>query len=77
MAQIAELNDAVLKEDDANYLYKKDEYTPEDEEEQAQESKPEKAEKSRPQPKNSAGVVQDGFEVPVFLEGEENVIKIN
>ena len=77
MAQIAELNDAILKEDDANYLYKKDEYTPEDEEEQAQESKPEKAEKSRPQPKNSAGVVQDGFEVPVFLEGEENVIKIN
>lgn len=77
MAQIAELNDTILKEDDANYLYKKDEYTGEDEEEQAQETKTEKTEKPKSQPKNAADVVKDGFEVPVFLEGEENVIKIN
>ncbi len=71
MAQIAELNDTILKEDDANYLYKKDEYTGEDEEETPEESKPVKS-----KPQNTADVVEDGFELPVFLEGEENVIKI-
>ncbi|MGN0808263.1 MAG: SMC-Scp complex subunit ScpB [Candidatus Coproplasma sp.] len=70
MAQIAELNDTILKEDDTNYLYKKDEYTGEDEE---VESAP-KPEKKKQQ--TSADVVEDGFELPVFLEGEENVIKI-
>lgn len=71
MAQIAELNDTILKEDDANYLYKKDEYTGEDEEEKREQPKSEKG-----KPKSSADVVEDGFELPVFLEGEENVIKI-
>lgn len=70
MAQIAELNDTILKEDDTNYLYKKDEYTGEDEE---TESAP-KPEKKKQQ--STADVVEDGFELPVFLEGEENVIKI-
>lgn len=72
MAQIAELNDTILKEDDANYLYKKDVYTGEDEEQPPAETpKPEKK-----KAKSSTDVVEDGFELPVFLAGEENVIKI-
>lgn len=72
MAQIAELNDTILKEDDANYLYKKDVYTGEDEEQlPAETPKPEKK-----KDKSSTDVVEDGFELPVFLAGEENVIKI-
>lgn len=72
MAQIAELNDTILKEDDANYLYKKDVYTGEDEEQPPAEApKPEKK-----KAKSSTDVVEDGFELPVFLAGEENVIKI-
>lgn len=72
MAQIAELNDTILKEDDANYLYKKDVYTGEDEEQPPAETpKPEKK-----KDKSSTDVVEDGFELPVFLAGEENVIKI-
>ena len=71
MAQIAELNDTILK-DDANYLYKKDVYTGEDEEQPPAETpKPEKK-----KDKSSTDVVEDGFELPVFLAGEENVIKI-
>lgn len=71
MAQIAELNDTILKEDDANYLYKKDVYTGEDEEQPAETPKPEKKKQQ-----SKTDVVEDGFELPVFLEGEENVIKI-
>lgn len=73
MAQIAELNDTILKEDDGNYLYKKDEYTGEDE--NVEEA--EKAEKPQRQGKTyKANIMEDGFELPEFLLGEENVIKV-
>lgn len=77
MAQIAELNDTILKEDDGNYLYKKDEYTGEDEEGEApQEEQQPKLEKRKTNNSQKTDIVEDGFELPVFLEGEENVIKI-
>lgn len=71
MAQIAELNDTILKDDDANYLYKKDEYTGEEDVDRESGLEPEKKSKQ-----TSTEVVEDGFELPVFLAGEENVIKI-
>ncbi len=68
MAQIAELNDTILKqEEDSNYLYKKDVYEGEDEE-PAEEAAPAKEE---PEKKT-----EDGYELPEFLNGEEDVIKI-
>ena len=50
MAQIAELNSMAFSEDeeDSNYLYKKDEYNPD----------------------------EDGYEIPDFLEEDDDVIKI-
>lgn len=77
MAQIAELNDTILKEDDGNYLYKKDEYTGEDEDgDNSQEEQQPKPEKRKANNSTKTDVVEDGFELPIFLEGEENVIKI-
>lgn len=73
MAQIAELNDTILKEEDSNYLYKKDVYNGEDEvpeEEEAVEEAPAK-------PPKTTVTTEEGLEVPEFLSGEENVIKIN
>ena len=73
MAQIAELNDTILREEaGGNYLYKKDEYVAEEDPEQAQgdggrNTAPDKVEIPK---------TEDGFELPEFLEGEENVIKI-
>lgn len=75
MAQIAELNDTILKEDDANYLYKKDVYTGEDEEDGEGEGEKPQSTATAEQPPHKE-VVEDGFEVPGFLEGEDNVIKI-
>lgn len=73
MAQIAELNDTILKEDDGNYLYKKDEYTGEDE----NVDEGDKTEKPQRQGKTyKANIMEDGFELPDFLLGEENVIKV-
>lgn len=72
MQQIAELNDTILREEDGgSYLYKKDEYHGEDEE-QTQEEQQEKpaAEEKKPE------TTEDGYELPEFLSGEENVIKI-
>ena len=65
MAQIAELNDTILREEeDSAYLYKKDVYTGEDEEgEQPEEKKP--------------AVTEDGYELPEFLDGsDDELIKI-
>lgn len=71
MAQIAELNDTILREEEGgNYLYKKDEYTGEDEEGQ-----PENTEGAVQEEKKPAST-QDGYELPEFLSGEENVIEI-
>ncbi len=68
MAQIAELNNNILDdEEDANYLYKKDEYVEEGEDKPSPE---EKVEEKKPK------VDENGFELPDFIDGDD-VIKIN
>lgn len=70
MAQIAELNTAYMaEEDDANYLYKKDEYV----ENQPEEEPKPKEEKEEPQPKTT----EDGFELPDFIDDDDDIIKID
>ena len=71
MAQIAELNSMAFSddEDDSNYLYKKDEYNPEEDEENRQK-------KPAPQEEKKQPVTEDGYELPDFLEEDEDVIKI-
>ena len=68
MAQIAELNNNIIEdEDDANYLYKKDVYV----EEGTEAPKPEeKVEEKKPV------VDENGYELPDFDE-DDDVIKIN
>ncbi|MDE7162967.1 MAG: SMC-Scp complex subunit ScpB [Clostridia bacterium] len=71
MAQIAELNDTILREEEGgNYLYHKDEYTGEDEEQPAENAADGAQEEKKP------AATQDGYELPEFLSGEENVIEI-
>lgn len=71
MAQIAQLNDTILKEEEGtNYLYRKDEYTGEDE------ADSEGSQKAAVQEEPKPPVIEDGFELPDFLNDEENVIKI-
>ncbi len=68
MAQIAELNNNFLEdEDDGNYLYKKDEYV----EENAASKPVEKKEEQKPK------LDENGFEIPDFIEDDDDVIKIN
>ncbi len=69
MEQIAELNNTLLAEDeeDANYLYKKDEYI-ENTAEPAAERKPEK-----PKPAKT----EDGYDLPDFISEDDDVIKID
>ncbi len=68
MAQIAELNGALMSdEDDSNYLYKKDEYNP-DEDPEAQPA--EQAETPKPR------TTEDGYEIPDFLGSDDDVIEI-
>lgn len=72
MAQIAQLQSLQFgdeDEDDGNYLYKKDTYNP-DEDEENNPAPPKKAE----QPK--AVVTEDGYELPDFIGDDEDVIKI-
>lgn len=70
MAQIAELNSMAFSDDeeDANYLYKKDVYNPEEDQEVS--AQPKKKEEPK------APVVEDGFELPDFLGEDDDVIKI-
>ncbi|MCD8285655.1 MAG: SMC-Scp complex subunit ScpB [Clostridia bacterium] len=64
MAQIAELNGKLISdEEDSNYLYKKDEYDP---------SQDPDAVPVAPEPK----LTSDGYEIPDFLDGEEDVFHI-
>ncbi len=71
MAQIAELNDTILREEEGgNYLYKKDEYTGEDEEGAPAEGE------TAAEPEKKAPTTEEGYELPEFLDGEENIIKI-
>ncbi len=73
MAQIAELNNTYLTddEDDANYLYKKDVYN--------ENTDPEKAAKTAPKKEEPAQIKvdEDGFELPDFISEEDGVIKID
>ena len=72
MAQIAELNSRAFAdedEEDANYLYKKDVYNPEEDDE----NKPKEIAKAK---EENAPVVEDGFELPDFLGEDDDVIKI-
>lgn len=72
MKQIAELNDTILREEDGgNYLYKKDEYKGEDEDVK-EENKDEQPAEEEKKPETT----EDGYELPEFLSGEDNVIKI-
>lgn len=70
MAQIAELNSMAFSEDeeDSNYLYKKDEYNPDEDEENIN--------KKSAAPEKKDPVVEDGYEIPDFLEEDDDVIKI-
>ena len=72
MKQIAELNDTILREEEGGkYLYRKDEYKGDDEQPEQENGNAEnKAEEKKPQS------TEDGFELPDFLDGEDNVIKI-
>ena len=72
MKQIAELNDTILREEEGgNYLYRKDEYKGDDEQPEQENGNAEnKAEEKKPQS------TEDGFELPDFLDGEDNVFKI-
>lgn len=71
MAQIAELNSMAFSDDeeDANYLYKKDVYNPEEDQEASVQPKKKEEPKAAP-------VVEDGFELPDFLGEDDDVIKI-
>ena len=72
MTQIADLNDTILREEEGgNYLYRKDEYKGDDEQPEQENGNAEnKAEEKKPQS------TEDGFELPDFLDGEDNVVKI-
>lgn len=71
MEQIAQLNNKMLaEEEDSTYLYKKDEYVEEDEEQPTVSSKPE-AEQAKPR------TTEDGYEIPEFLSEDDDVIKID
>lgn len=69
MKQIAELNSSLLTDDeeDANYLYKKDEYVEESE------TSGETIEAGEKQPR----IDEDGFEIPDHLTDEDDIIKID
>ena len=55
-------------EEDSNYLYKKDEYNPDEDEENIN--------KKSAAPEKKEPVVEDGYEIPDFLEEDDDVIKI-
>ncbi len=75
MAQIAELNNSFLTDEDsedANYLYRKDEYSEENDEE-IKRAKRAKTDKKDSQPV----VTEDGYELPDFIAEDDEVIKID
>lgn len=75
MAQIAELNGALLTDDeeDANYLYKKDEYN----EDEDAEMKKRKRTVKQQDPLVQSGTAGSELEPPEFIEDGEDVIKID
>lgn len=75
MEQIAQLNNTLLaEEEDANYLYKKDEYVEESEEGSAAPApKPAAKVAEPPKPRTT----EDGYELPEFISDDDDVIKID
>ncbi len=77
MKQIAELNDTILREEEnAKYLYQKDVYSGEDEHAQGEGENAADGDKKSDEEQKPV-TTQDGYEVPEFLSGEDNVIKID
>ena len=80
MKQIAELNDTILKEEEgSNYLYKKDEYVEEgsdSDDDGGSEKKPINQDEPKPEKEKSEEVTEDGYTLPEFLNGEEDIIEI-
>ena len=75
MAQIAELNNRAFGDDDeedGNYLYKKDEYDPENDAER----KRGRARSDKQDAQNKQMVIEDGYELPDFWGEGDDVIKI-
>ncbi|MCD8308957.1 MAG: SMC-Scp complex subunit ScpB [Clostridia bacterium] len=75
MEQIAQLQSLQFgdeDEDDGNYLYKKDTYNPEEDEENNMAEKPAEAKPAPSAPEKD----EDGFEIPDFIDGDDDVIKI-
>ena len=79
MKQIAELNDTILKEEEGNsYLYKKDEYVEggsDSDGDDDGEKKPVSQDET-PKTENKETVTEDGYSLPEFLSGEEDIIEI-
>ncbi len=75
MSQIAELKSSLLEEDeeDANYLYRKDEYN-EDEDEEVKKTK--KEPKQQDELVKSGKVDDDVLEPPDFIPDDDDIIKI-
>lgn len=71
MAQIAEINSSILDEDDSNYLYRKDEYSEENDPDMASAKNAEEpvAEQQR--------ITEDGYELPQHLNSDDDIIKID
>lgn len=70
MAQIAEINNSILDEDDGNYLYRKDEYSEEDDPEAAKNTS--ETESGQNQPRTT----EDGYELPDHLGDGDDLIEI-
>ena len=71
MEQIAQLNNKMLaEEEDESYLYKKDEYVEEDE------NQPPTSPKTEEEP-TKPRTTEDGYEIPEFLSDDDDVIKID
>lgn len=76
MSQIAELNDTILKEEEGgNYLYKKDEYTEEDSDGSVDGNAEADKQKAKKEEKPET-VTKDGYALPDFLNGEDDLIEI-
>ncbi len=76
MAQIAELNSNIYNDDEenANYLYKKDEYV---EDGGSKEEKKTKMSKKPTAKSENVKTTEDGFEIPDFISDDDDVIKID
>jgi segregation and condensation protein B len=72
MAQIAEINSSILDEEDSDYLYKKDEYVEENDAENNTDGEKPSDEQNNSAPKTT----ENGYEIPEFLNAEDDLIKI-